>query len=50
MVGDYTRRAVEVAEGKKAVWMTLQIAWSGVLKPGTTLRFPTFAEQRFMSY
>jgi hypothetical protein len=32
------------------VWMTLQIAWSGVLNPGKTLRFPTFPEQRFMTY
>jgi hypothetical protein len=50
MTGDYTRRMMEVAEGKKPVWMTLQIAWSGVLKPGQTLRFPTFAEERFMTY
>ena len=50
MVGDYTRRMMEVAEGKKPVWMTLQISWSGVLKQGQTLRFPTFAEQRFMTY
>ena len=39
-----------VAEGKMPVWMTLQIAWSGVIKPGKTLRFPTFAEERFMTY
>jgi hypothetical protein len=50
MIGDYTKRAVEVAAGQKAVWMTLQISWSGVLKPGKTLRFPTFPEQRFMAY
>ncbi|MGD0259814.1 MAG: hypothetical protein ABSD29_08295 [Verrucomicrobiota bacterium] len=50
MVGDYTRRMMEVAEGKKPVWMTLQIAWSGVLKEGRTLRFPTFPEQRFMTW
>ena len=50
MTGDYTRRMMEVAESKKPVWMTLQIAWSGVLKPGQTLRFPTFAEERFMTY
>ena len=50
MVGDYTRRMMEVAGGKMPVWMTLQIAWSGVIKEGRTLRFPTFAEQRFMSY
>jgi hypothetical protein len=50
MVGDYTRRAVEVAGGKKGIWMTLQISWSGVLKPNQTLRYPTFPEQRFMCY
>jgi len=49
MVGDYTRRAMEVSERKKGVWMTLQISWSGVLKPGNTLRYPTFPEERFMT-
>lgn len=49
MVGDYTRMMKEVA-GEKPFWMTLQIAFSGVVKPGRTLRFPTFAEQRFMAY
>jgi hypothetical protein len=50
MVGDYTRTTVEVADRRLAVWMTLQIAWSGVIKPGKTLRFPTFVEERFMTY
>jgi hypothetical protein len=50
MIGDYTKRAVELSEGKKGVWMTLQISWSGVIKPGKTLRFPTFPEERFMAY
>jgi hypothetical protein len=50
MVGDYTKKMMEVSEGKMAVWMVLQIAWSGVVKPGKTLRFPTFPEERFMSY
>jgi hypothetical protein len=50
MVGDYTRIMREVSEGVQPVWMTLQISWSGVLKPGQTLRFPTFPEQRFMTY
>ena len=49
MVGDYTRMMREVADGKP-FWMTLQIAFSGVVKPGRTLRFPTFPEQRFMAY
>ena len=46
MVGDFTRMIRE-ASGRKPIWMTLQIAWSGVIKPGKTLRFPTFAEERF---
>ncbi len=50
MIGDYTRMMREVAGGKQPVWMVLQIAWSGVLKPGKTLRFPTFPEERFMTY
>jgi hypothetical protein len=32
------------------VWFTLQVAWSGVTGEGKTLRFPTFHEQRFMTY
>lgn len=50
LVGDHTRIMMEVAEGKMPVWMVLQIAWSGVIKPGKTLRFPTFPQQRFMTY
>src|SRR5439155_20950549 len=50
LVGDHTRLMMETAEGKKPVWMVLQISWSGVLKPGRTLRFPTFPEERFMTY
>jgi hypothetical protein len=41
---------MRVAEGKP-VWATLQIAWSGVLPSrGRTIRFPTFAQQRYMTY
>lgn len=54
MVGDYTKMMREVAGGGagggKPVWMTLQIAWSGVDKPGKTLRMPTFPQERFMAY
>jgi hypothetical protein len=50
LVGDHTRIMTEVAQGKMPVWMVLQIAWSGVIKPGKTLRFPTFAQERFMAY
>ncbi len=49
MVGDFTRMMRQVA-GEKPFWMTLQIAFSGVVKPGRTLRFPTFPDQRFMAY
>ena len=50
MVGDYTRKMIEVVDDKKPIWFTLQVAWSGVVKPGKTLRFPTFHEERFMTY
>jgi hypothetical protein len=50
MVGDYTKMMMEVTEGKMPVWMVLQIAWSGVVGKGTTLRFPTFPQERFMAY
>lgn len=50
LVGDHTRIIAEAAEGKLPIWMVLQISWSGVIKPGKTLRFPTFPEERFMTY
>jgi hypothetical protein len=50
MVGDYALRMVEVTGGNKPLWTVLQICFSGVTKPGRTLRFPTFPEERYMSY
>lgn len=50
MVGDFTHHIMQVADGKKPVWNCLQIAWSGVTKPGKTLAFPTFPQQRYMTY
>jgi len=49
MVGDWTRFIKEAADGKP-IWMVLQICWTGVTEPGKTLRFPTFAQERFMTY
>jgi len=53
VVGDMTRKMVTAAGGKP-VWMTLQIAWSGVIQnvshPDNVPRFPTFQEERFMVY
>jgi hypothetical protein len=50
MVGDWTKIIVQAAHGKP-VWMSLQISWSGVDRPGrNTLRYPTFAQERFMTY
>lgn len=51
MTGDYAMKIAEVtAADKKPFWMVLQICFSGVTNPGRTLRFPTFPEQRYMSY
>jgi hypothetical protein len=53
VVGDVTRK-MDTAAGPKPVWMTLQIAWSGVIQnqqhPGNVPRFPTLQEERFMIY
>lgn len=50
VVGDETKKIMKAANGKP-VWMALQIAWSGVSRPGqNTLRFPTFPEERYMTY
>jgi hypothetical protein len=53
VVGDVTKKMVQAAGGKP-VWMTLQIAWSGVLpsqqNPGHVPRFPTLQAERFMAY
>ena len=45
VVGDYTRRIRESTDFRKPAMMVLQICWSGVAKPGRTLRFPTFAQE-----
>jgi hypothetical protein len=53
VVGDVTKEMVHAAGGK-TVWMTLQIAWSGVIptqqNPGRVPRFPTLPAERFMAY
>jgi hypothetical protein len=48
VVGDMTT-LIARATGRKAIWTTLQIAWSGVLPPHP-LVFPTLAQARFMAY
>jgi hypothetical protein len=50
MVGDYTDFMAQVANGQKQYWMVEQIAWSGVVPPGKTLRFPTYTQSRYMAY
>jgi hypothetical protein len=53
VVGDIAKKMVSAA-GTKPIWMTLQIAWSGVTpnqdRPGLVPRFPTPQEERFMAY
>ena len=53
VVGDVTK-TLRTAAGPKPVWMTLQIAWSGVVptrdRPGLVPRFPSLHDERFMAY
>jgi hypothetical protein len=48
VVGDMTR-IVDRATSRKAIWTTLQIAWSGVIPPHPVV-FPTLQQARFMAY
>jgi hypothetical protein len=48
VVGDMTRLIV-AATRRKAIWTTLQIAWSGVFPPHPVV-LPTFEQARFMAY
>ena len=50
MVGDYAQLIAAATDHQKALMMILQICWSGVTKPGKTLRFPTFPDERYMTY
>jgi hypothetical protein len=53
VVGDVTKKMVSVAGGRP-VWMTLQIAWSGVIPsqqaPAHVPRYPSLSAERFMAY
>jgi len=53
LVGDMTRKMRQAA-GSKPVWMTLQIAWSGMAPsqdhPHTVPRWPSLRQERFMAY
>jgi hypothetical protein len=50
VIGDYTQKMLRVTEDRKPIWFTLQIAFSGTEPPKHPLRFPTFPQQRFMTY
>lgn len=50
VVGDYTKRMVEVVNGGKPIVMVLQVTYSGTLPPKNVLVRPTFYQQRYMTY
>jgi hypothetical protein len=53
VVGDWAR-VIGQAAGAKPFWITLQIAWTGVVRsrdrPAVVPRFPTLQQERFMAY
>jgi hypothetical protein len=53
VVGQLARK-MDQAAGTKPFWMTLQIAWSGVIptksNPDNVPRFPSLTQERFMAY
>jgi hypothetical protein len=48
VVGDMAR-LIARASGRKPIWTTLQIAWTGTIPPHPIV-FPTLPQQRFMAY
>jgi hypothetical protein len=50
VVGDYAQEIRESLDYRKPTMMILQICWSGVTNKGRTLRFPTFPDERYMTY
>jgi len=51
VVGDYTKRMVEVVNNSKPIFMVLQVTWSGAMpERGNVLIRPTFEQQRYMMY
>jgi hypothetical protein len=48
VVGDVTQ-ILDEATRRRAIWTTLQIAWSGVFPPHPVV-FPTLQQARFMAY
>jgi len=52
VVGDWAD-VIAKAAGAKPFWMTLQIAWSGIVRsqrrPAVVARFPTLQQERFMA-
>lgn len=53
MVGDWTRRTVDLAARQKMVFMIIQVGWSGIINNQTRsnkVMFPTFRQERFMMY
>ena len=48
VVGDMTR-LIARATGRRGIWTTLQIAWSGVFPPHPIV-FPNLPQARFMAY
>lgn len=50
VVGDYTKRMIEVVNGKKPALLVLQITFSGIVPPKHVLVRPTLYQQRYMTY
>ncbi len=49
VVGDYVKWISESVDGKKPIWMVLQISFSGAVPPKPVI-FPTLEQERYMVY
>lgn len=49
-IGDYAEIVSKAVDGKKPIFMVLQIGWSGATPPKHIRVFPTFHQERYMTY
>ena len=50
VVGDYAELISQAVDGKKPIFMVLQVGWSGAIPPNNVRVFPTFHQERYMAY
>jgi len=49
-IGDYMEIVSRAMDGKRPIFMVLQVCWSGAMPPKHVRTYPTFHQERYMTY